>query len=109
MDKYTFPMYLTEVNCKSVNGFQFEVPDQEIYRNDIEIHIEYGQYPKDEDYTVYNVWAQFANAPIRAFLLSGLVQAKVDDENIVPNIVHDLNYNDMFYPELAHFIAHFEN
>ena len=109
MNDYIFPIYLYQVDCNSVSSFYFTFPEQEIGRSDIMIHVEYGPYSKDEDFTVYNVWAQFANGHVRAYLFSDLVQVKFDAEDIVPTIMHALNSSEILYSELTHFIAHFEN
>lgn len=103
-----FPIYISEVNCESIFTFRFTLPEQDIGRDDVVIYVEYGITPDNEETITYNVWAQFRDSLIRAFLCPGSVPGTLEAADIIPKIMYALNSQELFYERVNEFIAHFD-
>ena len=101
-----FPLYLAEINCTLLHMFRFDLPKEDIGRDDIEIYVEYGD--EKEGVVPYNVWAQVKGRRIRSFLCPGTAPGKSDSRDIVQKIVFSLNSDEEFYDQVYAFIAHFD-
>lgn len=104
-----FPIYIAEVNCESLFTFRFELPEHGVGRDDIVIYVEYGAAADGSRSITYNVWAQFRDSLIRAFLCPGNVAGTIDASDVISKIMYDLNSNEEFYDRVHHFIAHFSS
>ena len=107
MNMPKYPICFAEINCESLFTFRFALPEADIGRDDIVIYVEYGANADGSQTITYNVWAQFRNSLIRAFLCPGNVPVAVDALDAIPKIMYDLNSNKDFYETVNHFIAHF--
>ena len=105
MNKKNFPMYLAEVDVSQCYGFCFNLPKQDIGRDDIVIHVEYWNI--SNDVVRYNVWGQFKETYFRAYLCSSSVPGSAEVGDIVPKIMFDLNSSKEFYEGVYSFIDHF--
>lgn len=103
-----FPIYISEVNCESIFAFRFTLPEQDIGRDDIVIYVEYGISSDDAGTITYNVWAQFRDSLIRAFLCPGSVPGTLEAADIIPKIMYALNSQELFYERVNEFITHFD-
>lgn len=108
MSSPEFPIYISEVNCEFLLAFRFTLPEQGIGRDDVVIYVEYGITPENAETITYNVWAQFRDSLIRAFLCPGSVPGTLEAADIIPKIMYDLNSQELFYERVNEFIAHFD-
>lgn len=105
MAKSDFPLFIAELDVSQFYGFHFQLPAQDIGRDDILIYVEYESPAKKK--VRYHVWAQFKDTFVRAYLCSASVPGSAEEADIVPKIMFDLNSSKDFYEQVYTFIDHF--
>ena len=105
MANTNFPIFLAEVDVAEFQAFRFQLPPQDIGRNDILIYVEYDR--TEHGIVHYNAWGQFKDTYIRSFLVSSSISLSTGTKDVVSKIIFDLNSSDIFYEQVHSFIDHF--
>ena len=100
-----FPIHLSELNVKVLQSFVFTLPIAETGRDDVHIFVDYA-VSEDDNAAVYEAWAQFTDANIRAMVYDGTVPYK-DEESAIQDIICELNLSEKFHDTVQRFIEHF--
>ena len=101
-----FPIHLAELKVNILKSFVFTLPIEETGRDDIQIFVDYA-VSEDGNNAIYEAWAQFTDANIRAMVYDGVVPCK-GDESAITDIICELNMSEKFHDTVQSFIEHFD-
>ena len=108
MGRFSFPMFIEEIEIGSVSSIRFTLPVNEVGRPDVKIIVEYGNDSQNPQSIILSVWCWIGGSTIRGFICNEVARAYEDDKKQISEIICCLNESDTFRSALFSYIHWYE-